>query len=109
MVSRSERFNALVQTAKRFARHEDSVLILGSTGTGKEVLAQSIHNHSLRAENPFVAVNCSSITESLLESELYGYDEGAFTAAKKGGKPGYFEMAMLPTGSLPVYVFLIKR
>lgn len=93
MVSRSERFNALVQTAKRFARHEDSVLILGSTGTGKEVLAQSIHNHSLRAENPFVAVNCSSITESLLESELFGYDEGAFTGAKKGGKPGYFEMA----------------
>ena len=93
MVSRNERFNALVQTAKRFARHEDSVLILGSTGTGKEVLAQSIHNHSLRAENPFVAVNCASITESLLESELFGYDEGAFTGAKKGGKPGYFEMA----------------
>ena len=108
MVSRNERFNALVQTAKRFARHEDSVLILGSTGTGKEVLAQSIHNHSLRAENPFVAVNCSSITESLLESELFGYDEGAFTGAKKGGKPGYFEMAHTGTifldeiGEIPV-------
>lgn len=93
MVSRNEEFNGLVQSAKRFARHEDNVLIFGSTGTGKEVLAQSIHNHSSRAQNPFVAVNCSSITESLLESELFGYDEGAFTGAKKGGKLGYFEMA----------------
>lgn len=93
MSSRNECFNSLIQTAKRFARHEDSVLILGSTGTGKEVMAQSIHNHSTRAERPFVAVNCSSITESLLESELFGYDEGAFTGARKGGKFGYFEMA----------------
>lgn len=92
-VSRNEGFNALLQDAKQFAKSEDSILILGATGSGKEVLAQSIHNYSLRAEYPFVAVNCSAITESLLESELFGYDEGAFTGAKKGGKLGYFEMA----------------
>lgn len=86
-------FELLIQTAKKFARSEDCVVILGETGTGKEVLAQSIHNHSTRAGNPFVAVNCSAISESLLESELFGYDEGAFTGAKRGGKQGYFEVA----------------
>lgn len=86
-------YQGLIRTAKRFAESEDCVIILGETGTGKEVLAQSIHNHSARANNPFVAVNCSAISESLLESELFGYDEGAFTGAKKGGKQGYFEIA----------------
>lgn len=93
MVSRNSEFNTMVLTAKKFALHNDNILITGSTGSGKEVLAQSIHNHSPRAENAFVAVNCSAITETLLESELFGYDEGAFTGAKKGGKPGYFELA----------------
>lgn len=93
MVSRNAEFNTMVQTAKKFALHSDNILITGGTGSGKEVLAQSIHNHSPRADNAFVAVNCSAITETLLESELFGYDEGAFTGAKKGGKPGYFELA----------------
>lgn len=93
MVSRNAEFNTMVQTAKKFALHNDNILITGGTGSGKEVLAQSIHNHSPRADNAFVAVNCSAITETLLESELFGYDEGAFTGAKKGGKPGYFELA----------------
>ncbi len=93
MVSRNDEFNTMVQTAKKFSLHSDNILITGGTGSGKEVLAQSIHNHSSRADNAFVAVNCSAITETLLESELFGYDEGAFTGAKKGGKPGYFELA----------------
>ena len=91
--SRNPSFHTLVSTAKKFAKSEDCVIILGETGTGKEVLAQSIHNHSARANNPFVAVNCSAISETLLESELFGYDEGAFTGARKGGKQGYFEVA----------------
>lgn len=77
----------MVQTAKKFALHSDNILITGGTGSGKEVLAQSIHNHSPRADNAFVAVNCSAITETLLESELFGYDEGAFTGAKKEASP----------------------
>lgn len=91
--SRNPEFRALVSTAKKFAKSDDCIIILGETGTGKEVFAQSIHNHSARANNPFVAVNCSAISETLLESELFGYDEGAFTGAKKGGKQGYFEVA----------------
>ena len=89
----SDAMNSLRRIVEKVATTDANILITGENGTGKEVLAQSIHNHSLRAENPFVAVNCASITESLLESELFGYDEGAFTGAKKGGKPGYFEMA----------------
>lgn len=91
--TQSQAYRALIRTAKKFAQNDDCVIILGETGTGKEVLAQSIHNYGSRANNPFVAVNCSAISENLLESELFGYDEGAFTGAKKGGKPGYFEIA----------------
>ena len=91
--SRSPLFEQMIKTAQKFALSDDNVVILGETGAGKEVLAQSIHNHSRRANNPFVAVNCSAISESLLESELFGYDEGAFTGARKGGKQGYFEVA----------------
>ena len=91
--TQSPAFRTLIRRAKRFAQSDDCVVILGETGTGKEVLAQSIHNYSSRADNPFVAVNCSAISENLLESELFGYDEGAFTGAKKGGKQGYFEIA----------------
>jgi len=91
--TQSPAFQTLIRAAKKFARSEDCVIILGETGTGKEVVAQSIHNYSKRAGSPFVAVNCSAISESLLESELFGYDEGAFTGAKKGGKQGYFEVA----------------
>lgn len=79
--------------AETFAKYDSTVLILGETGTGKEVFAQSIHNASLRRKQPFVAVNCAALPENLLESELFGYVKGAFTGAKNEGKAGLFEMA----------------
>jgi len=75
------------------AKTEGTILIYGESGVGKEVYAQSIHNASSRSHAPFVAVNCAALTETLLESELFGYEEGAFTGARKGGKPGLFELA----------------
>jgi transcriptional regulator with PAS, ATPase and Fis domain len=81
------------EIAKRYALVDSTILISGETGTGKEMFAQSIHNHSLRKSGPFVAVNCAAITESLLESELFGYAKGAFTGASSFGKEGIFEMA----------------
>ena len=84
---------AAITKAKVYAATDASVLIEGASGTGKELLAQSIHNASSRKENPFVAVNCAAIPENLFESELFGYEEGAFTGAKKGGKAGLFETA----------------
>ena len=82
-----------IHTAKRYSVVDSNILILGKTGTGKELFAQSIHNYSPRKKGPFVAVNCAALPESLLESELFGYVEGAFTGASKGGKPGLFELA----------------
>lgn len=82
-----------VAHARLFARSNGSVLIEGETGTGKELFAQSIHNESDRVYGPFISVNCSAISDSLLESELFGYDSGAFTGANKGGKKGLFECA----------------
>lgn len=79
--------------AKGFAASDETILIEGESGTGKELFAQAIHNGSERARNPFVAVNCASLPDNLLESELFGYVEGAFTGAKKGGKLGLFEIA----------------
>ena len=83
----------VIQRAKAFARADSAVLIEGESGTGKELMAQSIHNESLRKDGPFVAVNCAAIPENLLESELFGYEAGAFTGAKKEGKAGLFELA----------------
>lgn len=82
-----------IAKAKKFSATQAAILILGETGTGKELFAQSIHNASARREGPFVGVNCAALPESLLESELFGYEDGAFTGAKKGGKPGLFELA----------------
>ncbi len=79
--------------ALRMAASNSSILISGETGTGKEMFAQAIHNASERRPYQFVAVNCGAISESLLESELFGYEEGAFTGARKGGKVGFFELA----------------
>jgi len=79
--------------AKRMSKSDSSILITGETGTGKELFSQAIHNDSKRKKYQFVAVNCGAFPENLLESELFGYEEGAFTGARKGGKPGLFELA----------------
>jgi len=93
IVSKSPIMKDVIRKAIKVARTDFSILLSGETGTGKELLAQAIHNESPRRENPFVALNCASITESLLESELFGYEDGAFTGAKRGGKIGLFELA----------------
>ena len=89
--------SAVMESTRRaislFARSPATVLLQGETGTGKELAAQAIHSESPRARQPFVAVNCGAIAESLLESELFGYDEGAFTGARRGGHAGLFEAA----------------
>ena len=82
-----------VTKAKKYARSNLSILINGETGSGKEMFAQSIHNYSYRYNKPFVGINCATLPENLLESELFGYAEGAFTGSKKGGKRGLFEIA----------------
>ena len=82
-----------VKLAKKVAKTNSTVLIQGETGTGKEVLAQAIHNESERKDYPFVAINFAAIPENLIESELFGYEDGAFTGAKKGGKEGLFKKA----------------
>jgi transcriptional regulator with PAS, ATPase and Fis domain len=82
-----------IMMARRYSGVDSTVLITGESGTGKELFAQSIHNCSLRINGPFVAVNCAAIPPTLLESELFGYKEGAFTGARKSGKTGLFELA----------------
>ncbi|MET3212461.1 UNVERIFIED_ORG: propionate catabolism operon transcriptional regulator [Burkholderia territorii] len=84
------RVRALV---RRYAKSDATVLVLGESGTGKEMIAQSLHGLSARRSYPFVAVNCGAFPEALLESELFGYEEGAFTGARRGGKTGLFEAA----------------
>ena len=79
--------------ASQAAKTTSTVLIRGESGTGKELLANAIHNASSRSNQPFIKVNCAAIPESLMESELFGYCEGAFTGAMRGGKPGKFELA----------------
>lgn len=89
----SDTMQQTVELAKKMSRTNSTILISGESGTGKELFAHAIHNNSARAEAPFVAVNCAALPDTLLESELFGYEEGAFTGAKKGGKPGLFELA----------------
>lgn len=93
IVGGSQSIQHCITRARSYSRSDSTILISGESGTGKEVFANSIHNAGLRAKGPFVAVNCAALPESLLESELFGYDEGAFTGARKGGKPGLFELA----------------
>lgn len=92
------------------ARSNSNILITGATGVGKELFAQSIHNASARKNQPFIAVNCGALVESLLESELFGYEKGAFTGANKNGKQGLFELAHKGTlfldeiGEMPLHL-----
>lgn len=81
------------RVAARVALHDANVLITGESGTGKGLIAQAIHNLSQRSNEPFIKINCAAIPDNLLEAELFGYEEGAFTGAVKGGKPGKFELA----------------
>ena len=100
----------LKRKAFRFSFGDSTILITGESGTGKEVLTKAIHAASSRRDRAFVAINCGAIPESLLESELFGYQEGAFTGARKGGKPGKFELANHGTifldeiGNMPLYM-----
>lgn len=96
--------------ASSISQSDSTVLVLGESGTGKELFARAIHANSKRRKNPFIAINCAAIPEMLLESELFGYDEGAFSGARKGGKPGKFEMADCGTvfldeiGDMPLHM-----
>jgi len=93
VVHRSQIMDQLLVTAEKYAKVSSNILIVGETGTGKELIAQGIHNRSKRRKEPFVAVNCAALAENLLESELFGYASGAFTGASRGGKMGLFELA----------------
>jgi transcriptional regulator with PAS, ATPase and Fis domain len=92
IVARSESLQRVMKLAEKLARHPAAVLIVGETGTGKEMIARLIHNHSLRCNHPWVDVNCAAIPEHLVESELFGYEKGAFSGADSM-KPGFFELA----------------
>lgn len=116
IVGESSAIREVKQLAAQFARADATVLILGESGTGKELFAQGIHLASARSGGPFVAVNCAALPGNLLESELFGYAEGAFTGAKKGGKLGLFELAHGGTlfldeigeMSLPIQTMLLR-
>jgi len=98
------------EMARKIAGSDSTVLITGESGTGKELFAKAIHRASRRSKGPFVAVNCGAVPENLLESELFGYEEGAFTGARRTGKPGKFELANSGTifldeiGNMPTYL-----
>ena len=111
VVAESPQMKNVVKKCAVFAAHSDAaVLISGESGTGKELLAQGIHNASRRKRAPFVAINCGAFTETLLESELFGYEEGAFTGASRHGKIGLFEAANQGTlfldeiGEMPLHL-----
>ena len=93
LIHQSQTIRALIQKATKLAESEFNIMIYGESGTGKEIMASAIHNASRRQDGPFLAVNCSALPDELIESELFGYEEGAFTGAKKGGKVGLFELA----------------
>lgn len=98
ILGKSKQLKAAIHLANISAGTAAPVLLYGETGTGKELFAQAIHNHSSRRNGPFIAINCAAIPKELLESELFGYEGGAFTGAQQGGKPGKVELA--DTGTL---------
>ncbi|WHH57043.1 sigma-54-dependent Fis family transcriptional regulator [Petroclostridium sp. X23] len=93
IVTKDFKMLSIISSAKKIAKTNCAVLIEGESGTGKELFAQSIHNASPRAKGPFIAINCATLPKELVESELFGYEKGAFTGALKEGKPGKFELA----------------
>lgn len=93
IVYESRAMGQIVNRAKAMAVSGADVLITGESGTGKEVFAQAVHNASPRSRGPFLALNCATLSPSVIESELFGYGDGAFTGAKRGGKAGFFEVA----------------
>lgn len=110
IVGRSKEISKIKRIALKAAKVPSTVLITGESGTGKEVFAKAIHRESLHSDGNFVGVNCAAIPEHLLEAELFGYEEGSFTGAKKGGKIGKFELAHKGTifldeiGDMPLYM-----
>lgn len=110
ILGNSPRMRHLKEIAQKVARTMPNILLTGETGTGKEMFARAIHNASDRSGNPFITVNCAAIPMELLESELFGYEEGAFTGAKRGGKIGKFQLADTGTifldeiGELPFHL-----
>ncbi|MDR3142639.1 MAG: sigma 54-interacting transcriptional regulator [Tannerellaceae bacterium] len=93
VIGESEAIRNVKEILKKMAASESPLLIVGETGTGKELMAHAVHRAFRRAEGPFIAINVAAMPENLLESELFGYEDGAFTGAKKGGRPGLFEFA----------------
>jgi sigma-54 dependent transcriptional regulator, acetoin dehydrogenase operon transcriptional activator AcoR len=110
ILGNSKALRIIKERAAKVADGSSTVLITGESGTGKELFARAIHQKSPRLGKPFVSINCSAIPDSLLESELFGYEEGAFTGAKHGGKPGKFELAdggsifLDEIGEMPLYL-----
>lgn len=106
----SEQIKELKEKAKKFAKGNSTILIEGESGTGKELFARAIHTASKQKNGPFIAINCAALPENLIESELFGYEDGAFTGARRGGKLGKFELADKGTlfldevGELPLYI-----
>lgn len=93
LVHKSPSMRGAVERARQYASTDSTVLLIGETGTGKEIFAHGIHRLSRRSRHPFVSINCAALPEPLLESELFGHEEGAFTGSRRGGKPGRFELA----------------
>jgi len=93
IIGNNKKLKRAVNLAKTASVSSCKILIQGESGTGKEIFAQAIHNNSNRRDNPFIAINCAAIPRDLVESELFGYEEGAFTGAKRGGRPGKLELA----------------
>ncbi|HWR06604.1 sigma-54 interaction domain-containing protein [Sporomusa sp.] len=93
MITRSSKMARVIELSTKIADVDSNVLITGESGTGKELIAKLIHRHGKTTARPFIKINCAAIPEQLLESELFGYEGGAFTSAKKEGKPGLFELA----------------
>lgn len=93
IIGNSDKIKQIIRKAKIAGNSTSTVLLLGESGTGKEVLAQAIHNSSKRKQGPYIAVNCAAMPRELIQSELFGYSDGAFTGARRGGRPGKFELA----------------